>query len=147
MSNSCDPMNCSTPGFPVSITNSWSSPKLMSTELVMPSSHLILCCPFSSCLQSFPTSGSFSGGQNIGVSASTSILPMNNQDWSPLGWTYWISSQSKRLSRVFSNNITGTNFNCYMYYVGAVFQHVLLLIFLLFFFYLYNMLTLKKWKY
>jgi len=66
--------------------------------------------PFSSCLQSFPISGSFqmsqlftSGGQNIGVSASTSVLPMNTQDWFPLGWTGWISLQSKRLSRVFSN--------------------------------------------
>ena len=66
--------------------------------------------PFSSCLQSFPTSGSFqmsqlfsSGGQSTGVSASTSVLPMNNQDWSPLGWTGWISLQSKGLSRVFSN--------------------------------------------
>ena len=66
--------------------------------------------PFSSGLQSFPASGSFqmsqlfaSGGQSIGVSASTSILPMNSQDWSPLGWTGWISLQSKGLSRVFSN--------------------------------------------
>ena len=57
--------------------------------------------PFSSCLQSFPASGSFqmsqlftSGGQNIGVSASTSVLPVNTQDWSPLGWTGWISLQS-----------------------------------------------------
>ena len=65
---------------------------------------------FSSCLQSFPTSGSFqmsqlftSGGQNIRVSASTSVLPMNTQDWFPLGWTGWISLQSKGLSRVFSN--------------------------------------------
>ena len=65
--------------------------------------------PFS-CLQSFPTSGSFpmssffvSGGQVIGVSASTSVLPMNTQDWSPLGWTGWVSLQSKGLSRVFSN--------------------------------------------
>ena len=65
---------------------------------------------FSSCPQSFPASGSFpmsqlfsSGGQSIGVSASTSVLPMNTQDWSPLGWTGWISSQSKGLSRVFSN--------------------------------------------
>ena len=65
--------------------------------------------PFSSCLQSFPTSGSFqlsqlfiSGGQNIGASASTSVLPMNSQDWFPLGWTCWIL-QSKGLSRVFSN--------------------------------------------
>ena len=66
--------------------------------------------PFSSCPQSFPPSGSFqmsqlfiSGGQSIGVSASTSILPMNTQDWSALGWTGWISLQSKGLSRVFSN--------------------------------------------
>ena len=66
--------------------------------------------PFSSCPQSFPASGSFqmsqffpSGGQSIGVSASTSVLPMNTQDWSPLGWTGWISFQSKGLSRVFSN--------------------------------------------
>ena len=66
--------------------------------------------PFSSCLQSFPASGSFpvsqlfaSGGQIIGVSASTSVLPMNTQDWSPLGWTGWIFLQSKGLSRVFPN--------------------------------------------
>ena len=66
--------------------------------------------PFSSCPQSFPASGSFqmnqlftSGGQSIGVSASTSVLPMNTQDWSPLGWTGWSSLQSKGLSRVFSN--------------------------------------------
>ena len=64
--------------------------------------------PFSSCLQSFPALGSFqmsqffaSYGQSIGVSAS--VLPMNTQDWSPLGWTGWISLQSKGLSRVFSN--------------------------------------------
>ena len=66
--------------------------------------------PFSSCLQSFPTSGSFpmsgffpSGGQSVGASASTSVLPMNIQDWFPSGWTGWISLQSKGLSRVFSN--------------------------------------------
>ena len=66
--------------------------------------------PFSSCPQSFPASGSFqmsqllaSGGQSIGVSASTSVLPMNTQDWSPLGWTGWIPLQSKGLSRVFFN--------------------------------------------
>jgi len=66
--------------------------------------------PFSSCPQFSPASGSFqmsqlftSGGQNIGVSASTSVLPINTQDWSPLGWTGWISLQSKGLSRVFSN--------------------------------------------
>ena len=66
--------------------------------------------PFSSCLQSFPASGSFlvsqlfaSGGQSIGVSASVSVLPVNIEDWFPLGWTGWIFLQSKGLSRVFSN--------------------------------------------
>ena len=66
--------------------------------------------PFSTCLQSYPVSGSFqmsqlfaSGGQSIGVSVSTSVLLMNTQDWSPLRWTSWISLQSKGLSRVFSN--------------------------------------------
>ena len=94
----------------LSITNSQSLLKLTSIQSVMPSNHLILCCPLSSCLQSFPASGSFpvsqffaSGGQNIGVSASASVLPMNIQDWFPLEWTCWISLQSKELSRVFSN--------------------------------------------
>ena len=71
------------------------------------SSSVIL--PFS-CLQSFPASGSFlmsqffaSGGQSIGVSASTSVLPMNIQDLFPLGWSCWISVQSKGLSKLFSN--------------------------------------------
>ena len=66
--------------------------------------------PFSSCPQSFPASGSFqmsqlfpSGGQNIGASVLTSVLPKNTQDWFPLGWTGWISLLSKELSRVFSN--------------------------------------------
>ena len=66
--------------------------------------------PFSSCLQSFPASGSFpvsqfftSGGQSIRISASASVLPMNIQDWFPLGWTGWISLQAKVFSRVFSN--------------------------------------------
>ena len=66
--------------------------------------------PFSSCPQSFPASGSFpmshlfaSGGQSTGVSASTSVLPMNTQDCSPLEWTGWISLQSKGLSRIFFN--------------------------------------------
>ena len=72
--------------------------------------------PFSSCPQSFPASGSFqmsqlsaSGGQSIGLSASTSVLPMNSQDWSPLGWTGWIPLQSKGLSRVFSNPTVQNN--------------------------------------
>ena len=66
--------------------------------------------PFSSCPQSLPASGSFPmsqlfawGGQSIGVSVSTSVFPMNTQNWSPLGWTGWISLQSKGLSRLFSN--------------------------------------------
>ena len=85
----------------LSITNSRSLPKLMSI-----SSSIV---PFS-CFQSFPASISFlvcqffaSDGQSIGVSASTSVLPVNFQDWFPLGWTGWISLQSKGLSRVFSN--------------------------------------------
>ena len=68
--------------------------------------------PFSSCPQSLPASGFFPvsklfawGGQSIGVSASAWVLPMNTQDWSPLGWTGWISLHSKELSRVFSNTI------------------------------------------
>ena len=75
--------------------------------------------PFSSCLQSFPASRSFpmsqlfkSGGQSIGVSASASVLLMNTQDWSHLGWTGWISLQSKGLSRVFSNTtVQSINFS------------------------------------
>ena len=84
--------------------------KLMSIKPVMPSNHLILCHLFSPCLQSFPASGSFpmsqfftSGGQSIKVSASASVLPMNNQDRFPLWWTDLISLQSKGLSRVFSS--------------------------------------------
>ena len=94
----------------LSITNSQSLLKLMSIKLVMPSNHLILCCPFSSCLQSLPASWSFpvnqffaSGGQSIRASASTSVLPMNIQNWFPLGLIGLISLQSKGLSRVFSN--------------------------------------------
>jgi len=93
----------------LSITNSKSLLKLIFIELVMPSISSSVV-PFSSSLQSFPASGSFpisqfftSGGQSIGVSAWASVLPMNIQDWFPLGWTGWISLQSKWLSRVFSN--------------------------------------------
>ena len=93
----------------LSFTISWSLLKLMSIESVMPSHHLILCLPSSSRLQSFPASGSFpmsqffaSGGQNIGVSASASVFPMNVQNWFPLGLTSLISWLSKLLS-VFSN--------------------------------------------
>ena len=106
----CDPIDCSTPGLPVPSPtpgvypnsrslSQWCHPAISSSVI-----------PFSSHLQFFPASGSFpvsqlfaSGGQNIGVSASASALPMNIQDWSPLGWTSWIFLQSKGLSRVFSN--------------------------------------------
>ena len=104
----CNPMDCSTPGFPVHHQtelaqtcplSQWCPPTISSSVVL-----------FSSCLQSFPASGSFqmsqffaSGGQIIGVSASISVLPMNIQDWFPLGWTGWIFIQSKGLSRVFSN--------------------------------------------
>ena len=74
----------------------------MLIESVMPSNHLSLCCPLLLLPPIFPASGSFpvsqlftSAGQSIGVSASTSILQMNTQDWFPLGWTSWISLQSK----------------------------------------------------
>ena len=105
----CDPMDCSMPGFPV-LHQLPELLKLTSIKWVMPSNHLILCHPllllpsiFPS-IRVFPTSQFFSsGGQSIGVSASTSVLPMNIQDWFPLGWTGWISLQSKGLQRVFSN--------------------------------------------
>ena len=105
----CDPMDCSTPGFPCpsptsgACSNScplcwWCHPTILSSDV-----------PFSSCLQSFPASGSFqmsqlfiSGGQCTVASASASVLPMNIQDWFPLGLTGLISLQSKGLSRVFS---------------------------------------------
>ena len=94
----------------LSITNSWSLLKPMSIESVMPSSHLILCRPLlllppiSPSIRSFPMSQLFAwGGQSTGVSASASVLPMITQDWSPLGWTGWVSLQSKGLSRVFRN--------------------------------------------
>ena len=95
----------------LSITNSWSLPKPMSIESVMPSNHLIFCRPLLLLPSTWcPASGSFQmsqlfslGGQSIGVSASASVFPMNIQDWFPLGWTGWIPLQSKGLSRVFSN--------------------------------------------
>ena len=107
----CDPMGRSTPGLPVhhQLPRVYPNPCPLSQwcHLTTISSSVI---PFSSHLQSFPASGSFQmsqlfalGGQSIGVSLSTSVLPMNTQDWSPLGWTGWISLQSKGLSRVFSN--------------------------------------------
>ena len=94
----------------LSITISWSSLKLTSIDLVMPSSHLILCCLLLLLPQSFPASESFPvswiftrRGQSTGVSALASVLPKGSQGWSPSEWTGWISLQSKGLSRVFSN--------------------------------------------
>ena len=94
----------------LSRTNSWSLLKLMSIESVMPSNHLILCCPLLLQPSIFPSIRVFSNESVLPirwskywVSASASVLPMNTQDWSPLGWTGWISLQSKGLSRVFSN--------------------------------------------
>ena len=105
----CDTMDCITPGLcpsptPAVYSNAcplspWWHPTISSSVV-----------PFSSCLKSLTASGSFpmsqfftSGGQRIGILASASVLPMNTQDWSPLGWTVWISLQSKGLSRVLSN--------------------------------------------
>ena len=94
----------------LSITNSQSSRKPVSIESVMPSNHLILCHPLLLLPSIFPSIRVFSNESALcirwpkyGVSASTSVLPMNTQDWSPLGWTGWISLQSKGLSRIFSN--------------------------------------------
>ena len=100
----CNPMNCSTPGLPVH----HQLPEFTQTHVHWVSDASVI--PFSSCPQSLPASWSFpmsqlfiSGGQSIGVSASASVLPMNTQNWSPLGRTGWTSLQSKGLSRVFSN--------------------------------------------
>ena len=103
----CDPMDCSAPALPVY----YQFPEFTQTHLhwvgdaIQPFHPLL-----SSHLQSSPALGSFpisqlftSGSKNIGVSASTSVLPVNTQDWFPLGWTDWISLQSKGLSRVFFN--------------------------------------------
>ena len=96
----CSPMNCSPPGFPV-IHYLMEFAQLMSIESVMPSNQLILCRPLLLLPSIFPFSGSFpmswlfaSGGQSIGASASTSVLPMNIQGWFPLGLTGLISYRS-----------------------------------------------------
>ena len=104
----CNPIDCSTPDFPGH--HQLQEFKLMSTESVIPSNISSSVVPFSSCLLSFPASRSFlmsqfftSSGQSVRVPPSASVPPMNTQDWSPLGWTGWISLQSKGLSRAFSN--------------------------------------------
>ena len=104
-----DPMNLSTPGLPVhhQLLEFTQTHAHQVGDAIQPSHPL---SPFSSCPQSLQASGSFPvsqlfawSGQSIGVSASASVLPVNTQDWAPLGWTGWISLQSKRLSRIFSN--------------------------------------------
>ena len=105
----CDPMNCSTPGLPVH----YQLPEFTQTHVhrvsdAIQPSHPLLSpfppAPNPSQHQSFPMSQLFAGGgQSTGVSALASFLPKNTQDWSPLGWTGWISLQSMGLSRVFSN--------------------------------------------
>ena len=122
LNNSSDQLNC------LVVSNSLQFHELQNSRLPCPSPPPTACsnsCPsswwchptilssdvsISSCLQSFPASGYFqmsqffsSDGQSIGASALASVLPMNIQDWFPLGWTVWISLQSKGLSRVFSN--------------------------------------------
>ena len=103
-------MDCSTPGLPVhhQLLEFTQTHVHWVGDAIQPSHPLLSPSPLAFNL--FPASGSFqmsqffiSGGQSIGVSASASVLPMNTQDWSPLGWTGWISLQSKGLSRVFSN--------------------------------------------
>ena len=104
----CEPMDHSTPDLTVhdQLTKFTQTHVHWVSDTIQPS-----VVPFSSCLQSFPASGSFSmsqffvtGGQSIGASASASVLLMNIQGWFPLGWTGWIALQSKGLSRVFSNS-------------------------------------------
>ena len=106
----CDPMNCSTPGLPVrhQLLKLAQSPVHWVDDGIQPISSSVI--PFSSCPQSFLASGSFpmsqfftSAGQSIGTSASTSALPINIQDWFPLGLIGLISLLSKGLSRIFSN--------------------------------------------
>ena len=105
-----DPMNYSMPGLPIQHHQllEFTQTHVHRVGDVISSSVV----PFSSCPQSLPATGSSPmsqvfawGGQSIRVSASASVLPMNTQDWSPLGWTDWMSLQSKGLSRVFSNTV------------------------------------------
>ena len=106
----CDLMDCSTPGLPVhhKLLEFTQTHVHWVGDAIQPSHPLSFPSPLAFDLSQhqglFQMSQLFtSGGQSIGVSASTSVLPMNTQDWSPLGWTGWISLQSKELSRVFSN--------------------------------------------
>ena len=104
----CNPMDCSTPGFPITI--SWDLLKIMSIESMISSTHLSRCHPLLLLPSIFPSIRVFSfestlhiRGPKYGVSVSSSVLPMNIQGWFPLGWIDWISLLSKGLSKVFSN--------------------------------------------
>ena len=111
----CDPMDCSTPGFPIHyLLLELAQIHVHRVGDAIQPSHPVTS--FCSCLQSYPASESFlmnqfftSGGQSIGVSASASVLPMNIQGWFPLGLTGCISLQSKRFTRVFSNTTVQTH--------------------------------------
>ena len=120
----------------LSFTNSRSSLKLTSIELVMQPTIPSSVVPFSSCLQYFQASGFLlmsqlfaSDGQSIGASTSSSVLPMNIQDWFPLGWTGWISLQSKGLSRVFSSTTLQKHqfFNAQLFFESKAHNHTWLL--------------------
>ena len=122
----CDPMNRSTPGLPIhhQLQEFTQTYVHWVGDAIQPISSSVV--PFSSCPQSLPASGSFPmsqlftcGGQSIGVSASTSGLPTNTQDWSLLGWTGWIFLQSKGLWRVFSN----TTVQKYQFFGAQLFHH------------------------
>ena len=112
------PMGYRKPGFPVHHQLSeFAQTQVHWVGDAIQLSHSVI--PFFFCPHSFPASGSFpvsqlfaSDGQRIGFSASTSVLPMNTQDWSPLGWTGWISLQSKGLSRIFSNTTKASILRC-----------------------------------
>ena len=113
-------MDCSTPAFPVHHQlQVWACSNSCPSSCWWHPTIIFSVIPFSSCLQSFPASGSFpssqfftSGGQSVGVSISTSVPPMNIQDWFPLGWTGLISLQSKGLLRVFSILGRSKNYSC-----------------------------------
>ena len=113
----------------LSISNSWSLLKLMymSIESVMPSNHLILCCPLlllaptPPSIRSFPMSQFFAwGGQSIGVSATASVLPMNTQDWSPLGWTGWISLQIVAYRALNDTGTSGYTFSTELPWINSL---------------------------
>ena len=120
----CDPMNHSTPGLPVhhQLPESTQTHAPRVSDTIQPSHlchPLLLLPPIPPSIRVFPMSQLCAwGGQSIRVSASASVLPVNTQDWSPLGWTGWISLQTKGLSRVFSNTTVQKH-----QFFGASFLH------------------------